>query len=363
MDDQSKTQARKVSSESKNTEPAAGRNRYLDSLKGALILLVVYGHAIQYIAYADDGFWANPVFKVIYMFHMPLFMAISGYFAWSTINRLPLFEILTRRFLQLILPIISWTILIFGVISLLDLFFGRISLPDLLARFPKQIVSEALHSLWFLWALYFSVTVMACLRRLKLDKPWLLLLLCLISLWIPDARGVTLLKFIFPFFCIGYFLRPASDLLTKIPAQPRLVLSCLALIGAGVCYALWQKQTYIYNSGSTLPYLGDIALRLLAGLTCSIIFVALTKRLFGWMNPGWLEFVGKSCFSIYVIQSYLMDGFIATRSSIPIPFQNTPFAVFVIAPLACALIIAICLAAEYLIRKNSTLALLFLGAR
>lgn len=326
MDDQSKKQACTVSPESKNAEPAAGRNHYLDFLKGALILLVVYGHAIQYIAYADDGFWDNPVFKVIYMFHMPLFMAISGYFAWSTINRLPLLEILTRRFLQLILPIISWTILIFGVISLLDLFFGRISLPDLLARFPRQIASEALHSLWFLWALYFSVAVMAGLRWLRLDKPWLLFLLCVLSLWVPDARGVTLLKFIFPFFCIGYFLRPASDHFTRLTATRRAAFSCLALLGAAVCFALWQKQTYIYNSGSTLPYLGDIALRLLAGLTCSIIFIALTRRLFAMRNPGWMESLGKSCFSIYVIQSYLMDGFIAARSGIPIPFQNTALA-------------------------------------
>lgn len=63
----------------------------LDVLKGILIILVVIGHAIQYgneISYANSTtFFSNHLFKIIYSFHMPLFMIISDYlFHYSVIT-------------------------------------------------------------------------------------------------------------------------------------------------------------------------------------------------------------------------------------------------------------------------------------
>ena len=53
---------------------------WLDSLKGWLILLVVLGHAIQYsmVGSCED----NHLWNIIYSFHMPAFMAVSGYVAY-----------------------------------------------------------------------------------------------------------------------------------------------------------------------------------------------------------------------------------------------------------------------------------------
>ncbi|MGY4327249.1 surface polysaccharide O-acyltransferase-like enzyme [Bradyrhizobium sp. LB7.2] len=64
---------------SSRTTEARDRDLSLDFAKGALIVLVIVGHLIQYVIYRDDGFWYSPYYKSIYMFHMPLFMAISGY--------------------------------------------------------------------------------------------------------------------------------------------------------------------------------------------------------------------------------------------------------------------------------------------
>ena len=49
------------------------RNDFFDFAKGILILLVILGHAIQYCA-VDEYVWLNPIFNIIYTFHMPLFM-------------------------------------------------------------------------------------------------------------------------------------------------------------------------------------------------------------------------------------------------------------------------------------------------
>lgn len=51
---------------------------WIDSLKGWLMLLVVMGHAIQYCMNAgecESNYWWN----LIYSFHMPAFMALSGF--------------------------------------------------------------------------------------------------------------------------------------------------------------------------------------------------------------------------------------------------------------------------------------------
>lgn len=51
---------------------------WLGSLKGSLILIVILGHAIQYClskGACENNYWWN----LIYSFHMPAFMAVSGF--------------------------------------------------------------------------------------------------------------------------------------------------------------------------------------------------------------------------------------------------------------------------------------------
>lgn len=52
------------------------RSPYWDTLKGLLILLVILGHCGTALS---DG-----LLSVIYSFHMPLFVFISGYFSKKT---------------------------------------------------------------------------------------------------------------------------------------------------------------------------------------------------------------------------------------------------------------------------------------
>lgn len=80
------------------------RNIYMDILKGYAIIIVVLGHCIQAV-YSD---WSRlDVEKMIIMFHMPLFMAISGYFAASSLKKYTITELIKKRFIQLMLPSLS----------------------------------------------------------------------------------------------------------------------------------------------------------------------------------------------------------------------------------------------------------------
>ena len=57
------------------------RNEFIDILKGYAIILVVLGHSLQYGCglLPNNQFFSNNIFKIIYTFHMPLFVLISGY--------------------------------------------------------------------------------------------------------------------------------------------------------------------------------------------------------------------------------------------------------------------------------------------
>ncbi|WP_024726592.1 acyltransferase family protein [Anaerostipes hominis (ex Lee et al. 2021)] len=55
------------------------RNPYFDNLKFGLILLVVIGHLSDLLK--DSSCIMSVIRSVIYFFHMPLFIFVSGYFS------------------------------------------------------------------------------------------------------------------------------------------------------------------------------------------------------------------------------------------------------------------------------------------
>ena len=130
------------------------RDKNLDFLKGIAIILVVVGHTILYktnINYFDSVF----LFRIIYAFHMPFFLFLSGAVAsnWATLffNEADLkiktkfyFVRLRKSFTRLIIPFISWTIIKYYVYAIgIGLFF--------------YIVDSFKHpqiSLWFLIAIF-----------------------------------------------------------------------------------------------------------------------------------------------------------------------------------------------------------------
>jgi fucose 4-O-acetylase-like acetyltransferase len=60
------------------------RDLSFDFIKGFLIFLVCWGHIIQFTI--GEGHLQNETFMLIYSFHMPLFIMISGYFACKSIK-------------------------------------------------------------------------------------------------------------------------------------------------------------------------------------------------------------------------------------------------------------------------------------
>src|SRR5574344_1233869 len=79
------------------------RIQYIDKLKGMAILLVVMGH----LAEKSMGI-TNSVFNLLYgSFHMPLFMFLSGIFAYKSFRNYNFEEInlfIQKKFFRVLIP-------------------------------------------------------------------------------------------------------------------------------------------------------------------------------------------------------------------------------------------------------------------
>lgn len=81
------------------------RIEHFDILKGIAIFLVVLGHCLQ--TFTPD--WQNNnIALAIYMFHMPLFIFISGYFFYPSVKKLSLKDFIIKKFIHLYLPSLFW---------------------------------------------------------------------------------------------------------------------------------------------------------------------------------------------------------------------------------------------------------------
>lgn len=71
------------------------RDYFFDNARAILILLVVFGHMLQ--PYTSGDKYLSALYLVIYSFHMPTFLFISGYFA-KNIDKPYYLEKISKRF-------------------------------------------------------------------------------------------------------------------------------------------------------------------------------------------------------------------------------------------------------------------------
>lgn len=114
---------------------------WIDALKSILIIIVIWGHLIQYYS-GETEFWENSIWEIIYSFHMPLFIFISGYFFKNKPN---LIESLKTKAIQLLLPGLTCAIILYIKSSHLN----NIQLIDI-----KHIFESACMNLWYLKTLF-----------------------------------------------------------------------------------------------------------------------------------------------------------------------------------------------------------------
>ena len=135
------------------------RCEYLDIARGMAIILVVLGHSIQSNIMDMDS---SLVFRIIYSFHMPLFMFISGavtaFIKKDSIN----LSWLVKRFFTLIIPFVAWIFVPYIFVS------HTFSVKEIAQKIIRIIKSPD-WGLWFLYVLFIQdclLVILFCLEKL-----------------------------------------------------------------------------------------------------------------------------------------------------------------------------------------------------
>lgn len=226
-------------------------NPYLDVLKGVAIVLVVLGHAVQFAP--GTNYDSNILFRVIYSFHMPLFMFLSGAAAAYSLRPMNA-DFLKRKFYQLVVPFIAW--------YLIGYFLGGAYHNIHFITYIHRVIDSPDYGLWFLWVLFLNFCSLAFIRKLEPRlKLYAYPLVWLAIYAIPTGKyGIGLVKWHLPFFIVGYLIFHYRERLKKYSKIPGTV----SLLSFPVLALTWHR---LYNPAPIAHLNAHLAAHHLSAIT------------------------------------------------------------------------------------------------
>lgn len=194
---------------------AVARQLDLDAVRGIAILLVVIGHVVARDMPAGNG-WYETLHALIYRFHMPLFMTVTGISFALSLPAFPsagaVIEYSRRRCGRLLVPYLFFGLLILagklaaaGVVHVDNRPEG--SLQDLLALIVNPLGSAS-SFLWFIYVLGLYFLVVPALLQASTRRPLVIFLASLAALAIDWPQSFLLAHAFayLPFFSAGMLL-------------------------------------------------------------------------------------------------------------------------------------------------------------
>lgn len=279
------------------------RNPYFDIIKACAIYLVILGHVfLECFNYSNkEGIYSNDFFNIIYTFHMPLFMLMSGYFFYRVDDSL--FDIVKSKFKQLIIPTI-----IFGSIHCLLLFLIK----------HELFIHLIFLDYWYCKSLFICIIIYTFFY--KVFRKFILASLIPIIILIYFGLGTRYwLPMMYPFFCLGIILRKYN--LNNIFNCKLMFLYIFMYI---VLYTLNRKDINIYLfstiytdikfTSTTIYYLLiKYSLAILGCLSFMSVFYNISK-IYNF-NKLILR-IGMKTLPIYLLQGIILETVIKSYTSI-----------------------------------------------
>lgn len=275
----------------------ATRDTYWDTVKALLIFLVVLGHVVQFFMYMSNGnmdFWSSPIFKGIYIFHMPLFMLISGFFAAKSIAKHGKTSVI--RYLQrLALPCIGMGLIFFSLIlqkpSFRNVYEGCTTLWFLIVVFECVVfytIMQWKQALWYKIAMFILPIPFAILCG---RTPYT-------SILFPHTFQFT---YLWPFFVLGAYmsyLKFSPQLINK-----KWIIFPILYVAA---FYLFHPHWYVYRYSLDFDFTSlivDIFRTLAAIVGCGTALWA-GKYLHSFVGKYAItQKIGQATLAIYVLQT------------------------------------------------------------
>lgn len=351
----------------------------INILKGIAIIFMLFGHSLQYGTGSefleDELYWANSIMKLIYSFHMPLFMCISGYLFSFSVEKKGVKKSVLARIFRFTPIIIVWA----GILCVLDLFSDK---PFMFKRFIYYVVTD----FWFLWAIIVcsaGLFIIETIHQFATRIPrkywisgvlsggyyyWIVSLILFVAFFItPDYYGLASYKFMYPYFFGGYLYAESKAVFLKNNKFGVVMVAtwCLFL-------TQFSEETYIYTTGITLTAKEDCfhqilinVFRYLIGGFGSCACIWLVTNIYSLLQPfhsnklvkiigALLTYLGKQSLTLYVLSTYIYDRFL------PLMTQSFSLNYFIVL-LETILIILLCLAIAKLLGMSELLSRIVIG--
>lgn len=293
-----------------------GRIAYVDALKGFAMLCVVLGHVVD--GYLDGNTYGQAdtamkgIFNLIYVFHMPLFMMISGY-----VYRTAYFSGKDPKGKSRLLRQIGNCTAVYLLFSVCWGLFKVLFSPFVNKGVPPTAIlmiwAKPIPPYWYLYdlILFYIVFSLPCIRSLdRRVTSCLLLAGSILSQWITvdwfQLSGICRYAL---FFYLGISMagRPEPP-----AGKSKAAVSFIAM-AALLEAACWYGSVSGNFEMRTVPVLDVLA----AGVI-SLALWLLFQRVGMLGNNSFLTMIGRHSLEIYVIHCFLTAGFRAVLPRIGI---------------------------------------------
>lgn len=290
------------------------RNKKIDFIRAFAIISVVIGHCIQFGSgpeYYSGACLEDTVFIFIYSFHMPLFMLLSGYLFYMSSCKHSFLENAATRFTTLFIPIIAWNIVPFIKYTYPDR-------PHTFRYLFKAYLSTMAANSWFLWSLFYCSFAVLIVKQFFKDRIVIYLIGLILTFFITDSHNLSLYKFMYPYFIIGYFYHKRSAEsgidCSSLVKNRKFSIIITAIFFSLLCF--YNNSSYIYTTGYTLlgkdliPQLGIDIYRFIIGLLGCLFIIILLLNIYLHLNEkiiGLFSVIGVNSLGIYMISGLIFQ--------------------------------------------------------
>jgi len=191
------------------------RNKTIDVLRGIATISVLAGHAIQ--RGMVTGYEENIIFKIIYTYHMPLFMLLAGYTLYLSNPKYDV-KFLLEKIKRLIIPTVIFSYLLYFIKDLN--FTGLqpfVKFPNGIMEYTKKLIVNPDFLIWFLYVVFVCTFIFYIGKNLfNRYLPIYLLAVTVIIMILPFGfLGLWRVKLHLPIFIVGYCIAMYKDIFFK----------------------------------------------------------------------------------------------------------------------------------------------------
>jgi len=274
------------------------RYHRIDNIRFILIFLVVFAHLIEPMRNADT---VGAVYTVIYVFHMPAFVFLTGYFARFSWRRIGVLALEYAVF-QIIYLLVDWALA------------GSVGAPEIQFLVPD----------WIMWYLLATFVLMLLVPAFKTSNRARMAVTLGVSIAIAIAAGffddigyflsVSRILVFAPFFIAGYYVRrlaqpDPADSNVQAWKPPRKAMAVVGAVGAAATIAtvllvdippasLYNSLSYALTETGPLMRLGMMAL---AGCWICLLFAVVPNK-----NVCAITYAGSHTMPIYLLHGLVV---------------------------------------------------------